>query len=71
MIRITSKKDGFRRCGIAHPATPTEYPDGHFKKAVLAELQAEPMLTVELVKEEPVVPPIDPEPAQEKKKGKG
>ena len=30
MLIITSKKDGFRRCGVAHPSTPTEHPDDAF-----------------------------------------
>lgn len=46
MVTITSKKDGFRRCGVAHAATATEYQDGAFTKQELAELQAEPLLTV-------------------------
>lgn len=50
MIRIKSKRAGFRRCGIAHPSTPVEYPDDRFSKAELAILKAEPMLTVEVVK---------------------
>jgi len=49
MIRIKSKKDGFRRCGIAHPATPMEYPDDRFSKEELRILKAEPMLVVEVV----------------------
>ena len=46
MIIITSKSEGFRRVGIAHAATPTEYPDDAFTPEQLAALQAEPMLTV-------------------------
>lgn len=46
MITITSKRDGFRRCGKAHAARPTEYPDSAFSKKDLAILQAEPMLVV-------------------------
>lgn len=53
MIRITSKLDGFRRSGVAHPATPTDHPDDAFDKAQLAALKAEPMLTVELVPDAP------------------
>jgi hypothetical protein len=49
MIRITSLRDGFRRAGIAHPAQPTEHPDDTFTADQLAALQAEPMLTVEVV----------------------
>jgi hypothetical protein len=46
MITITSKRAGFRRCGIAHPAEPTSYPDRRFNAAELERLQAEPMLGV-------------------------
>lgn len=56
MIRITSKIDGFRRAGVAHPAAPTEYPDDKFNKEQLAALKAEPMLIVELVPEAPKEP---------------
>lgn len=59
MIIITSKREGFRRAGIAHAATPTEYPDDAFTAEQLAALQAEPMLSVEIPSDEPT------------KKGKG
>lgn len=49
MIRITAKQAGFRRCGIAHPAVPTDHPDDVFSQAQLAVLDAEPMLTVERI----------------------
>ncbi len=49
MIRITSAKEGFRRAGVAHPRTPTEYPDDKFSAEELKVLQAEPMLVVETV----------------------
>jgi len=64
MIRITSKVDGYRRCGVLHPARPTEYEDGRFTEEELAVLQADPLLTVEV---EPSGPPagntghLDPE----------
>lgn len=48
MIIITAKKDGFRRCGVAHSAKPVEYQDDAFTPDQLAELQADPMLVVEL-----------------------
>lgn len=51
MIRITAKQDGFRRGGMAHPATPTEYPDSKFTKKELENLQAEPMLVVEVLED--------------------
>jgi len=47
-IKITAKKDGFRRCGIAHPAAATEYPADKFTPKELKVLQAEPMLVVEI-----------------------
>lgn len=49
MIIITAKKDGFRRCGLVHSAKPVEHQDDVFTPEQLAELQAEPMLVVELV----------------------
>lgn len=48
LIRITAKRDGFRRMGLAHPGTPTDYPADHFTAEQLAVLQAEPMLVVEI-----------------------
>ena len=48
-ICITSKKDGFRRCGVDHPSARTEYPDGKFTPDQIRALQAEPMLVVELI----------------------
>ena len=65
MIRIKSKKAGFRRCGIAHPAIWAEYPEGRFTAEELAELKAEPMLSVEIVVSEQSVPAgsgLQPEP---------
>jgi len=49
MIRITSKQDGFRRCGVAHPKSATEYPDNRFTKGQLETLKSEPMLVVEVL----------------------
>jgi len=46
MIIITSKQEGFRRCGVAHPTTATEYQDGHWSPEDLAILLDEPMLIV-------------------------
>ena len=46
MIIITSKKDGFRRCGVAHPAAPTEYPEGTFTPDQIKTMRNEPMLVV-------------------------
>ena len=52
MIRITGKRDGFRRCGVAHPAAETVYQDKRFTKAELAVLKADPMLTVTVVEDD-------------------
>lgn len=57
MITIKSKQNLFRRCGIAHPKDSTSYPDGRFTKQELAILQAEPMLTVEVISEKTAAPP--------------
>ncbi len=57
-IIITSKSDKFRRCGMAHPKEATTHPDGTFTEEQLVILQAEPMLTVQVI-------------AAEEEKGKG
>lgn len=49
MIRIKSKKDGFRRCGIAHSKEAVQYPDDRFSAGELAVLRAEPTLVVEIM----------------------
>lgn len=43
-IVITSKRDGFRRCGVAHPGKPTYYPDDFFTDEQLEALEKEPQL---------------------------
>lgn len=52
MIRITSKADGFRRCGVAHPSTATDHPNKAFTAEQLQILQAEPMLMVQIMPDE-------------------
>ncbi len=52
MIRITSNRDGFRRCGVVFGKQPADFPNGRFNKEELAILEAEPMLSVEIVKEQ-------------------
>ena len=47
IIRIAARKDGFRRCGLAHSASPTDYPSDRFSSEVLDQLKAEPMLVVQ------------------------
>lgn len=49
VLRITAKRDGFRRSGIAHPATPTDHPIGRFTEAQIAALEAEPQLVVQRI----------------------
>jgi hypothetical protein len=48
-LRIISRRAGFRRCGVAHPAEPTVYPDGTFTDEQVDRLLREPMLIVEIV----------------------
>lgn len=47
MIRITSKKEGFRRCGIEHSTEPKLYANNQFNKTKLEILKDEPMLVIE------------------------
>lgn len=59
IIRITSKLDGFRRCGIGHPKAATDHPADRFTEAELERLQADPVLTVELLDGELLDPDAD------------
>ncbi len=45
-IQIISKKNGFRRCGIAHSTKAVIYPDDRFTADELEILNDEPMLIV-------------------------
>ena len=45
-IDIKSRRDGFRRCGVAHSATPTWYAETAFSQEQWAQLKAEPMLVI-------------------------
>ncbi len=47
-ITITAKRDGFRRCGVAHRDVPVTWPDGSFTDEQIAVLRAEPSLVVHL-----------------------
>ena len=60
MIKITSKKINFRRCGVAHPKEPTEYPDDRFSKKELKILDDEPMLSVEHIDDEEIIKTLPP-----------
>lgn len=46
MLRIVSKRAGFRRCGVAHPDSPVDHPLDRFTKEQRKVLEAEPMLIV-------------------------
>jgi len=59
MIRIISKQDGFYRCGVRHPAAPTDYQGNRFSAQELARLKSEPMLIVQEVPDAPA-PKEDP-----------
>jgi hypothetical protein len=56
-VKITSKKDGFRRAGRAHSGTVT-HPDGTFTKKELESLKAEAMLEVEIIAEVEIEPEV-------------
>ncbi|EOV5856876.1 TPA: HI1506-related protein [Klebsiella quasipneumoniae] len=47
-ITITSKRDGFRRCGVAHRDVPVTWPDGSFTDEQIAILRAESALVVHI-----------------------
>ncbi|MFI8744487.1 HI1506-related protein [Pseudomonas sp. NPDC077186] len=49
IVRIKSKRDGYRRCGISHPRLATDHPAERFTDGMLEKLQADPVLTVELI----------------------
>ena len=49
-LRIISKKDGFRRAGMAHRGTRV-YPAEFFSEEQIRTLLAEPMLVVEFLEE--------------------
>lgn len=49
IVRISSKRPGFRRANMDHPKGPTDHPAGRFNMHDMERLLAEPVLTVELV----------------------
>lgn len=53
MIRIQSKREGFRRCGVEHSKAPTDWPDDRFSFDELERLRHEPMLAVTYIEETP------------------
>ena len=66
ILRITSKRNGFRRAGIAHPAHAVDHPADRFDEEQIAALLAEPMLVVEQVE----IPDPDDKTKSEEKTGK-
>ncbi|HBC0038449.1 TPA: hypothetical protein JGA48_002676 [Salmonella enterica] len=46
VIEITARRDGFRRCGVAHSATTKAWPVDAFTPEQLAVMKADPMLIV-------------------------
>lgn len=51
-IQITAKRDGFRRCGMAHSDKTQTYADDHFSAAQLKVLEAEEQLVVVRISDE-------------------
>lgn len=49
LVRVTSKRDGFRRGGIVHSSKPVDYRPGELSPEQLEAILAEPLLTVEVV----------------------
>ena len=49
IVRIRSKREGFRRCGFAHSKQAIDHPAGRFSPNQLERLLAEPMLIVEFI----------------------
>lgn len=52
ILRITAKRDGFRRAGIAHHGT-VDHPAERFTLEQIAALKSEPMLIVQELEGEP------------------
>lgn len=50
-LKITAKRNGFRRAGMAHPDHAVVHPDGTFSAAQVEQLKADPMLVVDEVEE--------------------
>lgn len=65
-IRITAKKDGFRRGGLVHQGT-VYYDDGYFTEDQLEILKAEPNLDVAVIDDSVPddQPPADGQPTEE------
>ncbi|NNG05318.1 MAG: hypothetical protein HKM95_14635 [Inquilinus sp.] len=46
ILRITAKRAGFRRCGVAHPDQPVDHAADRFSREQVEILKADPMLVV-------------------------
>lgn len=46
-LRITAKRPGFRRCGVAHPDQPVDHAADDFTWEQIERLKADPMLVVQ------------------------
>ncbi len=66
-LLIKSKKEGFRRCGVAHSVEETRWPDDAFTPEQLEALKVEPMLLVVVVVDEPVEESVPVEESAAKK----
>lgn len=47
-IIIKSQIEGYRRAGMAHSKTPVTHPDGTFSETQVAQLEADPRITLTL-----------------------
>ncbi|MDD2870090.1 HI1506-related protein [Neomegalonema sp.] len=47
ILRISARRDGFRRAGIDHSARPADHPLDGLTRAQIAALRADPMLVVQ------------------------
>lgn len=55
-ITIVSKKDGWRRAGVKHPAAPTKHAPEAFTKDEWDQIKADPMLIVYAEGQAPAAP---------------
>ncbi|MCK9514087.1 MAG: HI1506-related protein [Pigmentiphaga sp.] len=47
ILRITAKRDGRRRAGIDHPASPVDHPLDVFSKEQIEQLKSDDLLVVQ------------------------
>ena len=68
-LRISSKKDGFRRAGLTHPAEAVDHPLESLEPWQVKALQNEPLLVVQEVEIPDEHEPLELEGAGEDDKG--